>query len=46
LANTSYRVGQKQLMFDGTVERFTNSDEANALLKPLYRDNYRLPDEV
>jgi predicted dehydrogenase len=46
LANTSYRVGQKQLMFDGATERFTNSDEANALLKPAYRKNYRIPDAV
>jgi hypothetical protein len=46
LANASYRVGQKQLMFDGAAERFTNNDEANALLRPAYRDYYRLPDEV
>ena len=46
LANASYRVGQKQLMFDGAAERFTNNDEANALLRPAYRDHYRLPDEV
>lgn len=46
LANTSYRVGQKQLMFDGAAERFTNSDDANALLKPAYRKQYRLPENV
>ena len=46
LANTSYRVGQKQLMFDGATERFTNSHDANALLKPAYRDHYRIPEEV
>ena len=46
LANTSYRVGQKQLMFDGATERFTNSDSANALLKPAYRKHYRIPEEV
>lgn len=34
LANTSYRVGQKQLMCDGATERFTNSAAANALPKP------------
>jgi predicted dehydrogenase len=45
-ANTSYRVGNKQLYFDGQTERFTNSDEANALLKPSYRKNYRMPDRV
>jgi hypothetical protein len=28
------------------AERFTNSDEANALPKPKYRKQYRIPDEV
>ena len=46
LANVSYRVGNRQLWFDGGSERFTNSDEANALLKPAYRKNYRIPDQV
>lgn len=46
LANTSYRVGQKQLFFDGTSERFTNSEEANALLKPAYRKHYRINDQI
>ncbi|MEN9676411.1 MAG: hypothetical protein RIS76_2307 [Verrucomicrobiota bacterium] len=46
LANTSYRVGQKQLLFDGATERFTNSEPANALLKPAYRKHYRIPDQV
>jgi predicted dehydrogenase len=46
LANTSYRVGKKQLYFENETERFTNSDEANALLKPAYRKNYRIPDQV
>jgi predicted dehydrogenase len=46
MANTSYRVGQKQLMFDGATERFTNNDDANALLKPAYRKHYRIPDAV
>lgn len=40
------RVGRQQLMFDGATERFTNSDAANALLKPAYRDNYRVAEEV
>jgi len=46
LANTSYRVGQKQLYFDAASERFTNSNAANALLKPAYRKHYRIPEEV
>jgi hypothetical protein len=33
-------------MFDGATERFTNSDDANALLKPAYRKHYRIPDAV
>ena len=45
-ANISYRVGNKQLAFDGKSETFTNSDEANKLLKSAYRKNYRIPDEV
>ncbi len=46
LGNLSYRDGNKQLCFDGQAERFTNSDEANRLLKPAYRKQYRIPDEV
>lgn len=46
LANLSYRVGQKQLMFDGAAERFTNSDEANALLKNPQREGYQIPEMV
>jgi predicted dehydrogenase len=46
LANTSYRVGKRQLDFDGATERFTHSDDANALLKPAYRKHYRIPDVV
>jgi len=39
-------VGQKQLLFDPVTERFTNSDAANLLLKPVYRKHYRIPNEV
>jgi len=46
LANTSYRVGQQQLWFDGTREMFTNSDAANQLQRPAYRDQYRIPEQV
>ena len=45
-ANISYRVGNKQLAFDSKSETFTNCEEANKLLKPEYRKNYRIPDEV
>lgn len=46
LANTSYRVGRRHLQFDAATERFTNSDAANALMRPAYRADYRLPDSV
>jgi hypothetical protein len=46
LGNLSYKVGNKYLLFDGKTEKFLNSDEANALLKPGYRKDYRIPDEV
>lgn len=46
LANTSYRVGQKQLLFDGGTERFTNSPEANQLQRLPYRPKYQVPETV
>lgn len=46
MANTSYRVGQRHLYFDGQAERYTNSDDANALLKPAFRKHYRIPETV
>ena len=46
LANTSYRVGKKQLYFDAATEKFTNSDEANALQKLPGRKHYRIPEQV
>jgi predicted dehydrogenase len=46
LGNIAYRVGNRQLLFDGENERFTNNDEANRLLKSAYRDNYVIPDKV
>ena len=46
LGNLAYRAGNKQLMFDGKSERFTNNDWANGQLKPAYRKHYRIPEEV
>ena len=46
LGNLAYRAGNKQLLFDRETERFTNSEEANRLLKPAYRKDYRIPDQV
>jgi hypothetical protein len=46
LGNIAYRVGNKQLNFDGERERFINNDDANKLLRTFYRANYELPEEV
>jgi len=46
LANTAMRVGNKHLIFDAENETFPASDDANKLLKPEYRKNYRIPDQV
>ncbi len=44
LANLSYRVGKKQLYYDGEKEIITNSDEANELSKGSYRPRFEVPD--
>ncbi len=46
LGNIAYRVGNKQLYFDGQNERFINNDDANKLLKTSYRENYKMPEKV
>lgn len=46
LANLSYRVGKKQLYFDGTKEVVINSDEANLLDKKNYRRGFEIPGKV
>ena len=46
LGNISYRVGNQLLFFNPKTETFTNSDQANELLKPHCRENYRIPDPV
>lgn len=46
LADIAYRVGNKQLYFDSKTERFTNSEEANELLKGHYRTPYIIPENV
>jgi predicted dehydrogenase len=45
LEENTLRVGKK-LEFDGTTERFTNDDAANALLTRKYRAPYVVPDKV
>lgn len=44
LANIAYRTGNQRLVLDPKTETFPDSPEANGLLKPAYRDPYRLPD--
>ena len=44
--NIAYRVGNRQLLFDGEKERFIGNDDANKLLKSSYRDNYKIPELV
>lgn len=46
LGVASYRVGRRQLFFDEAARRFTNSDDANQLLRPLARGRYRLPETI
>lgn len=46
LANTSFRVGQRQLDFDAANERFTNNETANALQKNKGRKHYTIPETV
>ncbi|MFH1924314.1 MAG: hypothetical protein ABIP48_31060, partial [Planctomycetota bacterium] len=46
MANLSYRLGNAKLTFDGATETFVGNDEANQHLKPPYRENYEVPDEV
>lgn len=45
-ANSSYRAGNRQVIFDAATETFTNSDKANALLRPHYRKEFRVPETV
>ena len=46
LGNISHRVGGQKLAFDAKTERFTNSDEANKLLKRVGRSPWLIPEEV
>lgn len=46
LGNIAYRVGNKQLYFDGEKERFIGNEEANKLLRTPYREGYTIPDKV
>ncbi|MBN1420228.1 MAG: Gfo/Idh/MocA family oxidoreductase [Planctomycetes bacterium] len=46
LANISYRVGGRRLVFDGATESFPGDEEANRLLKRTYREPWVIPDPV
>ncbi len=46
LGNVAYRTGHQRLMFDSQNETFVNNQEANRLLKPAYREQYRVPEVV
>jgi predicted dehydrogenase len=45
-ANISYRLGGQKLLVDPRTESFTNSAEANALLKREYRQPWAVPEHV
>jgi len=40
LGNIACRVGNKQLLFDQVKEVITNNDQANEMLKTIYREGY------
>ena len=46
LADIAYRTGNKQLYFDSKTERFSNSEDANKLLKGNYRSSFVIPQNV
>jgi hypothetical protein len=46
LGNVAYRTGRQRLVFDAKAERFDDNDAANRLLRPAYRKEYRVSDEV
>jgi len=46
LGNIAYRVGNKQLLFDGRTEKFLNDDLANTLARGTYREGYVIPENV
>lgn len=46
IANISYRLGGRQLRFDGSTETFVNDQEADRLLKRTGREPYTIPEQV
>ena len=43
LANMSYRLGGRQLVFDGTTEQIVGDPEANRMIKREYRSGFEVP---
>ncbi len=46
LGNIAYRVGNRQLFFDGQTEKFLDNDQANILARGSYREGYVIPENV
>ncbi len=46
LANISYRLGGRQLVYDGRTESFTNDSEANKYLRRDQRTEFAIPESV
>ena len=46
LGNIAYRVGNKQLYFDGKTEKILNNDQANVIARGTYRERYVIPEKV
>ncbi|UCD51696.1 MAG: Gfo/Idh/MocA family oxidoreductase [Phycisphaerales bacterium] len=42
----AHRVGNQTLRFDSQAERFVDNRRANELIKPAYRRQYSIPDQV
>ena len=46
LANISYRLGDRKVVFDSANESFAGDDEANQYLKRAYRTPWVMPENV
>ncbi|HSW46403.1 MAG TPA: Gfo/Idh/MocA family oxidoreductase [Phycisphaerae bacterium] len=46
LGNISYRLGGRKLKFNGRTESIDGDEEANRMLKRVYREPYVVPEEV
>ena len=46
MGNIAHRVGNKKLWFDAKMQRFTNSSDANNLIKRSYRKKFEVPEQV